>query len=310
MRMAILRQAPLLRQFLAVVREGSLSGAAHALALTQPALTKSIQRLEAELGVKLFERLPRGIALTRHGEALLPHAQRIDAECRIADMELQAFGAGQAGRIKIGAGEFFGATFVPRAIAALRERYPQLGFELHSGLTEVNYPRLLAGELDLHFGTLPHVESLPDFLLATPLLKVRSRVIAGAHHPLARRKKVTPADLARYPWAVLHHDREIIQRLFAVLDQAGEGKVGVSVELTSLAAMVQLLQAGPYLACFAEGLPMLQPQLGLAILAYPKPIWQHQAGVVMHRSLARYAPARELVEHVHKEAAALGRGAP
>ena len=307
--MAILRHAPLLRQFLAVVREGSLSGAANTLALTQPALTKSIQRLEAELGVKLFERLPRGIALTKHGDALLPHAQRIDAECRIADMELQAFGAGQSGRIKIGAGEFFGATFVPRAIAALRERYPQLGFELHSGLTELHYPRLLAGELDLHFGTLPQVESLPDFLVATPLLKVRSRVIAGAQHPLVRKKIVTPADLARYPWAVLHHDREVTKRVLAVLDQAGDGKLGVSVELTSLSAMVQLLRAGPYLACFAEGLPMLQPQLGLAILAYPKPIWQHQAGVVMHRSLARYAPARELVEHVQREAAALARGA-
>ena len=45
--------------------------------------------------------------------------------------------------------------------------------ELHSGLTELNDPRLLAGELDLHFGTLPQVEQLPDFLIATPLLKVR-----------------------------------------------------------------------------------------------------------------------------------------
>ena len=45
---------------------------------------------------------------------------------------------------------------------------------------------------------------------------------------------------------------------------------------------------------------MLQPKLGLAILAYPKPIWQHQASVVMDRSLARYAPARGLVEHVQK----------
>ena len=108
------------------------------------------------------------------------------------------------------------------------------------------------------------MEALPDFLIATPLLKLRSRVIAGAQHP---------------------------------------------VELTSLAAMVQLLQAGPYLACFAEGLPMLQPQLGLAILACPKPIWQHQAGATMHRSLARYASARELVEHVQREAAALARGA-
>ena len=70
--MAILRHAPLLRQFLAVVREGSLSGAAHALALTQPALTKSIQRLETELGVKLFERLPPGapVSLAASTDAL------------------------------------------------------------------------------------------------------------------------------------------------------------------------------------------------------------------------------------------------
>ena len=75
------------------------------------------------------------------------------------------------------------------------------------------------------------MEALPDFLIATPLLKVRSRVIAGAQHPLVRKKKnVTSADLARYPWAVLHHDREVIKRVFAVLDQAGDGKVGVSVE--------------------------------------------------------------------------------
>jgi len=193
--------------------------------------------------------------------------------------------------------------------AVVSEGYPQLGFERHSGLIELNYMRLMAGELDLHFGTLPQGERLPDFLAATPLLKVRSRVIAGAQHPFVRKKNVTPADLARYPWAVLHHGREVIKRLLAVIDQAVEGKVGISVELTSLAAMVQLLQAGPYLACFAEGLPMLQPQLGLAIPAYPRPIWQHPAGVVMHRSLTRCAPARELVEHVPRRAAALARDA-
>jgi DNA-binding transcriptional LysR family regulator len=180
----------------------------------------------------------------------------------------------------------------------------------HSSLTDLNDPRLLAGELDLYFGTLPQVESLPDYLIATPLLKVRSRMIAGAQHPLVRKKKnVTPADLARYPWAMLHHDREVTKRVLAVLDQAGDGKVGVSVELTSLAAMVQLLQAGPYLACFAKGMPMLQPQLGLATLAYPKPVCQHQAGVVMHRPRALRACAGA-GGACAEGAAALARGRP
>jgi len=80
MGISILRDTPLLRHFLAVATEGSISAACTRLAVTQPALTKSIQRLEAQLGVKLFERLPRGMALTRYGNTLLPHARRIEAE--------------------------------------------------------------------------------------------------------------------------------------------------------------------------------------------------------------------------------------
>ena len=93
--MAILRSAPLLRQFLAVVNEGSLTAAAQKVSVTQSALTKSMRKLEQALGAPLFERLPRGIALTVYGKTLLPHAQRIVAECRLADLELQAFGSGQ-----------------------------------------------------------------------------------------------------------------------------------------------------------------------------------------------------------------------
>ena len=65
--MAILANAHLLRQFLAVVTEGTLTGAAEKVAVTQPALSKSIRKLERELGVPLFERLPRGIAIRAAG---------------------------------------------------------------------------------------------------------------------------------------------------------------------------------------------------------------------------------------------------
>src|SRR5262245_23007107 len=140
--MAVLRNAHLFRQFLTVVNEGSLTAAGQKLAMTQPALTKSIRKLEEELGATLFERLPRGTALTAYGKTLLPHAQRIVAECRLADLELQAFGSGHAGLLKVGAGLMFGATMVPSAISQLYARYPGVAFQLLSGVTEVNYPLL------------------------------------------------------------------------------------------------------------------------------------------------------------------------
>lgn len=300
--MTILRHAPLLRQFLTVVREGSLSAAANALSVTQPALTKSIQKLETELGVRLFERLPRGIALTKYGEALLPHAQRIDTECSIADLELQAFGNGQVGRLRVGMGELFSATLVPQAITEVQAQYPALSFELVSAVTEVNYPRLLAGELDIIFGALPQVDPMPDFLSVHPILELSSRVIAGSQHPLAGKKRVRQTDLAAYPWAVLHFDREIIQRLLSVLGEGNPKRPRISVEISSLSALVQLLRNGPYLSCFADLLPALQPHLGIAVLAYETPIWRYNSGAVMHASLQRYRPATLMIELVKREA--------
>lgn len=300
--MAILRNAPLLRQFLVVVREGSLTAAAQKLSITQPALTKSIHRLEEELGSPLFERLPRGVSLTVYGKALLPHAQRIDAECRLADLELQSLGKGHVGLLRVGAGELFGATFVSSAIARLYEDYPGISFTLHTAEPDVNHARLVAGELDLVFALLPPLETIPGFLTYRPMVEVQQRVIAGASHPLARRRKVTAHDLAQYPWVVSQHDRELFRSVSATLAKDGAPVPRVNVEASSLSARLQMLRLGTYVSFFAEtGAIMDLP--GIAMLAYRQPVSSGQAGVVMHRSLERYAPAMRLVELVQAAAA-------
>src|SRR5689334_10300806 len=102
--MPLLRNADLLRPFLAVARTGNLSAAARELSLSQPALTKSVRKLEEIVGVPLFERRARGMTLTGSGTALLAHARRIEAQCRFADAEIGAIARGEAGSIRIGAG--------------------------------------------------------------------------------------------------------------------------------------------------------------------------------------------------------------
>ena len=300
--MAILRSAHLLRQFLAVVHEGSLTTAAQKIAVTQPALTKSIRKLEQELGAPLFERLPRGIALTVYGKTLLPHAQRIVAECRLADLELQAFGSGHKGLLRIGAGLMFGATMVPGAVSRLYEQYPGIAFQIVSGVTEVNFPLLRLGELDLMFGLLPPLDTIPDYLTWRPIMELNTRVVAGANHPLARRKKVGVGDLADYPWVVIQHDRELVNNILAALSAEGARRPTINVEVTSLSSLVRLLRSGVYLSCFAEPVAAM-PDLGLALVPYGPRILRGQAGVVFHRSLERYGPATALVDFVQEAAA-------
>jgi len=300
--MAILRTAPLLRQFLAVAEEGTVTAAAHKLSVSQPALTKSMRKLETELGVPLFDRRARGVTLTAYGRTLLPHAQRIAAECRLADLELTAFGSGHTGLLRIGAGLMFSATYVPSAISELYPTYPGVAFQLVSGVTETHFPQLCAGELDLMFGLLPAEDAIPDHLARRPMLELTSRVMAGRRHPLARRRSVRAPELADWPWVVVQHDRELINHILAALTRNGGRKPRIAAEVTSLSSLVRMLRSGTYLSCFAEPLAAM-PDLDLVLVPYDAGIMQGEAGVVYHRSLERYGPAQALIEAVATAAA-------
>jgi DNA-binding transcriptional LysR family regulator len=296
--MPLLRNAALLRDFLAVTRTGSLSAAAQELDVTQPALTKSIRRLERHYGVALFERRARGMALTPFGETLLGHAKLIDAQCRFADAEMQAFAQGKGGRIRIGAGLFWGATLLPIAIAALQKRLPGLKVDLEVGVNTVIHPRLFAGDLDVVVCALPDTSTFPEGIEVHHFFDLHMRVIAGDGHPLLARNKVDAADLAPYPWALFQHDREILQKLVASLRDHGGTPPNIQVESSSVVAVMELLRNGPYLSCIADAFLRVRRESGVRVVPYRHEIWSCPSGALHHASLGEFAPMRALLEAV------------
>ena len=105
-----------IRAFLAIVDEGTITGAANRIGLAQPSLTKFLQRLETELGARLFERKTRGIELTTFGEKFLVRARRIEAEYRFAFEEIAAMKHGGLPVLRIGAGPLYHMLHVPNAL--------------------------------------------------------------------------------------------------------------------------------------------------------------------------------------------------
>lgn len=307
MEMAVITDAGLLRRFLAVATEGSISAAAHRLAITQPALSKSVNQLESRLGVALFERLPRGVALTAFGHVLLPHARRIEAECHFAEVEMRAFRSGRSGRLRVGAGPFFGVALLPRAVARLQAKYPDLTVELEVGVNELTHPRLFDGKLDLVFCGLPSAKVVPPFIARHAFFEIQSRIVAGGGHPLLKKKRVAARDLAPFPWAIYQQDREMVAHLFAALRDVGAAPPRITTEFTSLTALIQILKAGPYLSCVADALVKAEPGLGLEIVPFAGSIWKFPGGALVQRSLERYAPAVALLDAVREEAARLSK---
>jgi DNA-binding transcriptional LysR family regulator len=120
----------LYRSFLAVLREGSLSGAARALGLTQPTIARHIEALEQGVGLELFVRSQQGLSPTEAALALQPYAEQLAATA--AAMMRAASGQGKdvKGTVRVSASEIVGTAVLPPLFASLRERHPRLEIEL------------------------------------------------------------------------------------------------------------------------------------------------------------------------------------
>jgi DNA-binding transcriptional LysR family regulator len=166
-----------LRVLREVAERGSFSAAADALSYTQSAVSQQIAALEAETGMTLLERGPRGVRLTGAGRTLVEHAEGILARLAAAEEELAALAGLRGGQLRMASFPTAGATLMPVAIAAFRASYPEVELTLAEGEPEEIAPRLRAGEFDLallfEFGEteadLKRVELLEDPLyLALP----------------------------------------------------------------------------------------------------------------------------------------------
>ena len=208
-----------LQRFLAIYKHRSFGRAAAELHLTQPALTKSIQLLEDELGVKLFERTASGVVPTIYGEALSLHAKVIEAEIKNAAREIATLSGAIRGELTIGVTPSVAADLVPRAFLKLQKERPGIKLNILEGLMENHIPALRRGELDLVIGGWIRANH-PD--LTTDLLG-RDEVLffAGEDHPLMELSSVPWSALFDFPWIMPPSSQFWMQGLEQAFAQRG-----------------------------------------------------------------------------------------
>jgi LysR family transcriptional regulator, regulator of abg operon len=203
------------RDVVAIAERGSLRAAARHLKLAQPALTRSVQELERELGAPLFERRARGMILTPIGQAFVRRASAVLTEVRRARDEAEQLHGGTSGKVVAGLSLAAHIALLPKALAPFRARYPHV--ELH--LIEGWYPTLEAGlkdgSVDFYVGPRPDQELSPE--LAREVLFENERIIlARKGHPHAGARSLR--DLAGAEWAttsVTFRAEEELGQLFA-----------------------------------------------------------------------------------------------
>ena len=234
-----LRQLLLLR---ALAASGNLRRSAASLNLTQPAASRMLQGLEDTLGLKLFERSPRGMTPTQYGETMVRHAGAVLADLDSAREELTALADGSHGRVAIGTLTSTASLLLPRTIARAKARAPRLQVTVQEGSHEHLLDGLLKGDLDLMLGRVLSV-SAQHAVTVDVLYREQFRIVCGAANPLAKRR-ARLRELVDRPWILPPAHVALRQRLDALfLAQTGRRPLD-PVESVSVLTNLSLLREG------------------------------------------------------------------
>lgn len=182
-----------LEYFQTVARVQHMTHAAELLSISQPALSRSIARLEAELGVPLFERQGRSILLNRYGRLFLKRVNRIIKEFNEGKQELKDLLDPVSGVVELGFLHTLGPEMIPNLIGAYRVRYPKINFRLSQNNSSSLLKQLESGEFDLCLIT-PIETKIP--VQWVKLWSEELFAIVPAGHPLENRESIMLAELA------------------------------------------------------------------------------------------------------------------
>lgn len=184
-----------LRYFVAVAEELNFTRAAARLHIGQPPLSMQIRDLEGEMGVRLFERTQRRVALTPAGQCLLEHAYRILGGVREAVEAAQRAARGELGELRVGFTSSLPFTdLLPDALHAYRRRFPAVRLQLSEMFTPEQFGALARGELDVGFVRLQGGRA-PDGIALREIARNPLRLVVNASHRLAGEAAVSLAEL-------------------------------------------------------------------------------------------------------------------
>lgn len=213
-----------------VARHGSFSAAAAALGYTQPAISRQIATLEAEVGMKLVRRVPQGVVMTDAGRLLVGRGEAVIARLSEAELELQALSGLEGGTLRLASFASGAAAIVPLAVASFRRRHPKVELRIVMADPIESLPRLRAGELDLALshdaaGHPASADSGGEPLALVPtvdhsgietvhLFDDPMYVAMRAEHPLAGVEHPALQSFAQEPWMLATTDTCPDSRLF------------------------------------------------------------------------------------------------
>lgn len=278
-----------LQAFRAVVELGSFRKAAEAVNISQPALSRRIDKLEDALGVRLFDRTTRSVTLTTMGRVFAPSAEQLLDDLDVALLGIRDVSSSRLGHVTIACVPSVAYYFLPNVIASYRRRFPRIRIKLLDASANEVLGAVISGEADFGVSFIGGQEPDVEFKL---LLQDRFVAACRRDHPLARKKRVTWNELYQHEYVSV--DKTSGNRL--VLDQALSAVTphAPSVcETRHVTTMLGLVEAGLGVAAVPS---MAMPGSNHPILTsvpLVEPVVKRRVGIVRRRGRSLTPAAQE-----------------
>ncbi len=286
-----------LAHFVAAFDQGNIRRAATVIGVTQPAITKSIQKLEAHVGTKLFDRTSEGIRPTPIAHTLRRHAKNILNEARFVETEISSLVEGHYGNVRFGVGLAWSLTVFPTLLGEFCSRFPQIDVEVETGVADHLMPRLVDGEIDFWLGSLHGIEETDD-VITRKGGHSELRVYCRRSHPLADRVNVSASDMVDFSWATFVNDEIGMEKFRQFFRERELRQPRMGLRLGSMVTMFRIAAQSDFLVLVADTIGTEAKTQGLVELPTEGCIWRFPTGIAFRRNTAELAVTEFLAEYV------------
>lgn len=279
------------RYFQTVVAHGNIGRAAEALGLSQPALSKSVRRLEEAVQSPVFTRTPKGVELTPAGIALFARAHRLRLAVEDVQREIDELAQGNSGLLRIGCGPDTGQDIVAEGLASLLNATPNL----RCGVSVQMYDKLLEGvrngTFDVIVSGIPGAP--PGGMSQIPLFAHVFGIYASTSHRLANRSAVKLDDLRDEQWALAAVDLLPRRALNDIFERNGLPPPRVAIEAAPTNFRLNVVASTTLLGFFWRGVVEHAPRtLRLKQLRVRDVRWKRSVGIT-YRSDGYLSPGAQ-----------------
>ncbi|USE38841.1 LysR family transcriptional regulator [Endozoicomonas sp. SCSIO W0465] len=282
--------------FQVVAKCQNITLACDELHISQPALTRSIKKIEEQLGVELFKRLPRGVELTKSGSVFLSRVNRMDMEYQFALKEINAMKSGQNIRLRIGSDNLWAELYISSLLDQFYDLNPEAEVRVKAGTVASNVPELLKGGLDLVLGKVGYEGEIFQALTCKPLIPVEFVVVARPEHKLHQQDSVTLSMLQGYRWIIYQHSDNYVWHINETFYKHGLGPAKVSLHTAFLENALSQMQKDDFLMYIPHQLLKPMSDKGLKVIPMDKPIHSFQSGVYYSEFAAQMPGVRQFLK--------------